>query len=221
MADRMPTTMSLPNEFRELFEWMDTNGYFMPSVRYPGDKLGLLGSENELEEDYLTAILFRVETPQQARANGRAWFGDVVPNVEERLVAFARTGSDGSCAAFWLDDEGRRQIVHLGSEGLVCMLSQTPLDFLRLLAIGYWEISACLETPTEPPDQSDVNVAFRSWLIGRYGVTIPDTASEILSKVPDVLAEVSDDPFWRWVRRNQNERDRRAASETFDPTALG
>jgi len=94
MADRMPASMSLPEEFRELFEWMDTNGYLMPSASYPGDKLGLLGSENDLEQDYLTAILFRVDRPEQARANGQVWFGDVVPHIENRLVP-ARTGGDG------------------------------------------------------------------------------------------------------------------------------
>jgi len=212
MSGRMPTGMSLPEEFRELFDWMDINGHFMQSARYPGDRLGLLGSENDLEEDYLTAILFRVETPEQARATGETWFGDVVTNIEDRLVAFARIGSDGSYAAFWLDDEGRRQIVHLGSEGLVCLLSETPLDFLRLLAIGYREITDCLETPTAPPDQSDINVAFRSWLIERYGVTVPHTACEILGEIPNVLAKASGDPFWCWARRQQDERDRRASS---------
>jgi len=132
-------------------------------------------------------------------------------NIEGRLVPFARTGGDGSHVAFWLDDGGRRQIVHLGSEGLVCLLGQTPLDFLRLLAIGYEDSSEdCLGAPGERPADGGVNAAYRSWLIEHYGVTIPAMASEILGEIPDVLAEASDDPFWRCVRKAQKERDSEA-----------
>ena len=46
-------------------------------------------------------------------------------------------------AAFWLDDDGKQKIVHLGSGSgstLVCVLADDCVDFLRLLAIGYDEI---------------------------------------------------------------------------------
>lgn len=208
MADRMPATMTLPDEFRVLFEWMETNSLFMPSGAYPGDRLGLLGTQDQVQSDKVTAILFRVATPEQAREHGHAWFGDVIPNIEDRLVPFARTGGDGSHVAFWLDDHGRRQIVHLGSEGLVCLLGRTPLDFLRALAIGYEEISGdCLDAPDAPPAGAGRNAAYRAWLVERYGVTIPATASEIFGEIPDVCADASDDPFWRWVRAAQEERD--------------
>ena len=35
MADRMPTTMTLPDEFLALFDWMETNSFFMRSAAYP------------------------------------------------------------------------------------------------------------------------------------------------------------------------------------------
>jgi len=212
MMDRMPATMRLPDEFRVLFDWMDENGFFMPSEAYPGDQLGLLGTNDDVQSDRVTTILFRVATPEQSRRDGEAWFGNVIPNIEGRLVPFARTGGDGSYAAFWLDDEGRQQIVHLGSEGLVCLLGQTPLDFLRLLAIGYQEISGdCLDMRDEPPAGDGLNAAYRAWLIERYDVTIPNTASEILGEIPaDSLDETSNDPFWLWVHKTQDERDRRA-----------
>lgn len=185
MADRMPATMSLPDEFLALFDWMETNSFFMRSTAYPGDLLGLLGTEDQVQSGQVTAILFRVATSEQARENGQAWFGEVIQNIEDRLVPFARTGGDGSHVAFWLDDEGRRQIVHLGSEGLVCLLGQTPLDFLKLLAIGYEEISGdCLDAPDVPPADDGVNAAYRAWLIERYGVTIPATASNLEPRNP-------------------------------------
>lgn len=211
MADRMPASLPLSEAFRALFDWMEAHGFFMPSEAYPGDRLGLLGTEDAVQSGRVTTILFRVATREQAREFGAAWFGTVVPNIEGRLVPFARTGGDGSYAAFWLDDEGRPQIVHLGSEGYVCLLGRTPLDFLRLLAIGYEEVSGdCLGMPNEPPRESGLNEAYRGWLIERYGVTIPATASEILGEIPDVWAETSDDPFWRWVHKHQAEWDKGA-----------
>ncbi|SFV31461.1 hypothetical protein SAMN05216456_1348 [Devosia crocina] len=214
MAGRLPPGMVLPSEFREAFDWMEAQDFFMPSGAFPGDKLGLLGSEDDVQAGLITAILFRVATPQQARDDGRAWFGDVVRNIEERLVPFARTGSDGSHAAFWLDDEGTQRIVHLGSEGLVCLLGQTPLDFLRLLAIGYEEISdEGLSQPTAPPRRSGRNLAFRAWVSDRFGVVIPETAAQILGDVPGEFDESSEDPFWCWVRKQQNARDNQEAGD--------
>ena len=208
MADRMPPSMVLPFEFHALFDWMEANGFLMLSEAYPGDRLGLLGTEADAQSDRVTAILFRVATGEQARSFGQDWFGEVVPTIEGRLVPFARTGGDGSYAAFWLDDEGCQQIVHLGSEGLVCLLGQAPLDFLCLLAIGYDEISGdCLYDPNAPPRKAGLNTFYRAWLAERFGVTIPATALQILGEVPDKTADASHDPFWRWVREHQDARD--------------
>ena len=205
MAGRLPAALPLPEEFRALFAWMEANGHFMASQAYPGDRLGLLGTHDEVDADRVTAILFRVATPEQARADGKAWLGEAVPDIESRLVPFARTGGDGSYAAFWLDEEGHSQIVHLGSEGQVCLLGRTPIDFLRLVAIGYQEISGdCLEAPGKPPRGAGRNAAYRSWLIERYAVAIPHNAAKILGEIPDTLAESSDDPFWRWVQAMQD-----------------
>lgn len=208
MAARLPATLPLPEEFRALFDWMEANGFLMASQRFEGDRLGLLGTEEELQNDGVTAILFRIETPDQAREFGEAWFRGAVPEIERRLVNFARTGGDGSTCAFWFDDEGCRQIVHLGSEGHVCVVGRTPLDFLRLCAIGYDEISGdALGDPDSPPDaeRRAPNTAFRAWLTGRYGVSIPETAREIVGDIPEEsLDETSDDPFWRWVYKHQD-----------------
>ncbi len=201
MASRMPSSMSLPSEFYALFDWMEVNSFFMPSNAYPDDKLGLLGTKDDIQSGRVTAILFRVATREQAYDDLKAWFGQALTNIEDRLVPFARTGSDGSYAAFWLDDDGRQQIVHLGSEGLACLLGRTALDFLCLLAIGYEEISGeCLDGPNSPPHKTGLNVSYRAWLTEGFGVGIPKTASQILDEIPDDAADVSNDPFWRWVR---------------------
>ena len=206
MAARLPATLVLPEEFGALFDWMEENGFFMASQRFAGDRLGLLGTEDELQSGAVTAIMFRIETPEQARDFGEAWFRGSVPEIERRLVVFARTGGDGSYCGFWHDDDGRQRIVHLGSEGHVCLVGETPLDFLRLCAIGYSEISGdCLGDPDSPPDDETraPNTAFRAWLTERYGVSIPETAREIVGDIPaGTIDETSDDPFWLWVRKH-------------------
>lgn len=207
MAGRLPVSMTLPQEFRALFDWMESSGFFMASEAYPGDRLGLLGTEDQLQGGGVTTIMFRVATPEQARDFGRAWFRDAVPNIEQRLVPFARTGADGSYCAFWLDDAGRQRIVHLGSEGLVCLVGRTPLDFLRLCAIGYEEISGdALGDPDSPPGGDVHNTAYRAWLTDRYAVSIPRTAREIVGPIPTGHFDEtsSDDPFWRWTRAHQD-----------------
>ncbi len=89
--------------------------------------------------------------------------------------------------------------------GVACVLGRTPLDFLRLLAIGYEEISGeCLGGPDKAPGEAGRNAAYRAWLIERYGVLIPETAADILAGYPDALAETSNDPFQRWVRESQD-----------------
>lgn len=207
MAARLPTGLPLPDEFRALFDWMDENGFLMPSQRFAGDRLGLLGTEDELQSGAVTAIMFRIETPEQARESGEAWFQGTVPDIERRIVPFARTGGDGSYCAFWLDEEGRQRIVHLGSEGHVCLVGETPLDFLRFCAIGYGEISGDgLGDPDSPPDGEAraANTAYRAWLTERYRVSIPKSAREIVGAIPEGrVGETSDDPFWLWVSKHQ------------------
>ena len=204
MAERLPPTMVLPDEFSALFEWIEANGFTMPSGAYPGDRLGPIGSEDDVQSGRVTAILFRIATSEQARQYGEAWLGKAIANIASRLVRFARTGGDGSHVAFWIDDEGQQHIVHLGSEGLACLIGRTPLDFLRLVAIGYEEISGdCLDEPDEPPRDAGRNVAFRAWLEQRFGVVVPKKASAILGSIPDASTMESNDPFWRWVQQRQ------------------
>ncbi len=201
MRARLPSGMVLPEPFAALFDWIEGRGLLHPSQRFEGDRYGSL---QPLEMPYRgTVLLFRVETPAQAADSAR-WLGGRAddPAMATRLVPFARTGGDGSHAAFWIDDAGAQHIVHLGSEGLACLLGRTPLDFLRLCAIGYAEISGdMMEAPGSRPDPDcTVNEPFVDWLITTYGVTVPATASEIIGEPPPFDATEWPDPFWRWVQ---------------------
>ena len=105
-------------------------------------------------------------------------------------ILYSRTHVDVSIAAFWLDDEGKQKIIHLGSGSgsvLVCVLADNSIDFLRLMAIGYdelcWNENFDL-TPDESFDRKMMwvkpNRAFQNGVTQTYGVTIPKRANEII-----------------------------------------
>lgn len=203
MRGRLPGGMTLPEAIAALFDWIEGRGLLQASERVAGDRFGTL---QPLEEPYRGAIvLFRVETQAEARDYAQAWFGD--PELAARLVPFAKTSGDGGYAAFWLDDEGRQHIVHLGSEGEgLCILGSDPVEFLRLLAIGYSELCVGLTGPDEPPRDAPeygtlvANPPFQDWVRTTFQVSIPATAGAIVGTPADSLASASDDPFWNWVR---------------------
>ena len=107
--------------------------------------------------------------------------------------------------AFWLDDDGRQRIVHMGSGSgstLVCVLADDPVDFLRLLAIGYDEI--CWGGFEEPPEASRAfsarpNAPFAEWVAETFGVSIPETGAGIVRHPSHMGDEESADPFWNWI----------------------
>lgn len=148
-----------------------------------------------------------------------AWVGENDPALSQRMAAFFRTGGDGSYAGLWLDDDGRTQFVHQGSGSgstLLCTLTDNPIDFLRLIAIGYDEL--CWpehfdKTPREVHashtlDDEDLSAfvpryRLRRWVETTFGVVVPERASEIISTFSDMDQESSHDPFWNWIKAAQ------------------
>ncbi|HEY1050747.1 MAG TPA: hypothetical protein VGE39_13350 [Prosthecobacter sp.] len=134
------------------------------------------------------------------------WFGNERPEMLSRICVFCRTGGEGSMAAFWLDPEGGRKIVHLGSGSgstLVCVLAEDAVDFLRLLAIGYDEICWPEAFDNPPNTGSDFivepNTDFQDWVRTTFSVSIPATASEIVRHPSRMGDKKSLDPFHPWV----------------------
>lgn len=139
------------------------------------------------------------------------------PLAHLRLAPFFRLGGDGTYAALWRDDEGMSQIVVLGSGSgstLCGVLTRDAVDFLRLIAIGYDELSfpeVFDRTPQEmfaemeqelgeddtdlPPAQP---LALRAWVELTFGATVPERARDIVGEVADMDAIHSNDPFWQW-----------------------
>ncbi len=197
MRGRLPPGMVLPEALAALFAWIEARGLLHGSQRFEGDRYGTLQALDEPVHG--TVVLFRVETQAQATESTRWLDRTPDPALARRLVPFARTGSDGSHAAFWLDDAGRQHVVQLGSEGLACYLGATPLDFLRLCAVGYSEIVVALDAPGEPPDDpvTALNAPFVDWLVSTFRTTVPRTAASIVGDAPGTDGN---DPFVAWLR---------------------
>jgi hypothetical protein len=195
--------MAIPEPFSRLFDWIEQQGF--------GDSLFSRAEAawTEKEREGGTDISFLAE----GNAYMGQWLGNDDPQVLARICVFAKTGSDGSMAAFWLDDEGRQRIVHLGSGSgscLTCVLADDPVDFLRLLAIGYDEICWSERfdvAPNEGLVEGEIfvhpNVPYRRWVEETFGVDIPRTASEIVKHAASMDDDDSPDPFCRWVETNR------------------
>lgn len=205
--------MSIPRALELLFSWIENNRLFIDTD--DGRRIGLLFPQDELWSGWTdierpggTIVEFFAE----GNINLKYWFGHESPGVLNRLCVFAKTGCEGSMAAFWLDSEGKQKIVHLGSGSgstLVCVLADDPVDFLRLLAIGYDEV--CWNEEFSSPPNTNLadgdcfvhpNIGYQQWVRDTFSVDIPNTANEIV-KCPSEMGDVeSDDPFCRWVEQN-------------------
>ena len=107
-----------------------------------------------------------------------------------------------------MDPTGVQRIVHLGSGSgstLACVLADDPLDFVRLLAIGFDEICWLAEPEyASPPAREDghsaVNEPLREWLRLR-GATVPSTARELVPFPAQMGDTDSADPFCAWLEQ--------------------
>jgi hypothetical protein len=205
--------MSIPKPLELLFSWIESRGLFIDDddgqrtgFLYPSDELSAGWTEKERPGGTL------VEFFAEGNINLQYWFGHDERKVLNRLCVFAKTGDDGSNAAFWLDDDGNQKIVHLGSGSgstLVCVLAEDPVDFLRLIAIGYDEICRDEEF-SKPPNAYRLedelivlpNVDYQNWVRDTFSVTIPRVATEIVKFPARMGEDDSEDPFWKWVERN-------------------
>ncbi len=199
--------MSLPQPLRLLFDWIEANGTYIDTA--DGVRFGFLFPEQEKKAGWTdterpggTTIDFFAE----GNVNMKYWFGHEDPEMMARLCVFAKTGAEGSMAAFWMDDAGKQKIVHMGSGSgsvLVCVLAEDSVDFLRLIAIGYDEI-CWSDAFAQPPNASGdffvhPHKEFQDWVKQTFQVTIPVTASEIVKYPSQMDDEEPEDEFARWV----------------------
>lgn len=204
----VPAGLELPEALGMLFDWVEDQGLVVEregtrvGTLFPRDRM--IASWTETSREGGTDIEFEARGDRDLQL----WFGTDDRRVLDRVGVFARTGADGSTAALWRDDDGRSRIVHLGSGSgstLTCVLAEEPVDFLRLLAIGYDEI--CWdEAYGRPPNAEgaelrvEPNEVYREWVRSTFGVVIAETASEIV-RHPDGMDDAAPvDAFARWMQ---------------------
>lgn len=93
----------------------------------------------------------------------------------DRLTPIAVITHSGDVAAMWRDDNDGVQFVALGADGDTLTLAETPIDFLRLVAV-------------------DWPAAFRDWVETTFDVEVPDRWT-----APD------NDEFTDWIAAVQND----------------
>lgn len=207
----LPAGMHLPESLEKLFVWIESNGLYVDQPS--GTRIGFLYPQEKMRSQATedgrpggTDIAFEAV----GNSDLNHWFGHERPEVLNRLYVFAKTGADGSMAAFWLNEEGQQVIVHLGSGSgstMVCILAEDPVDFIRLLAIGYDEIcwGEHFDVTPEETDPDFIvapNLPFRKWVERTFGRKIPETGHEIVRNPEDMGAEDPLDTFNRWVSEN-------------------
>ncbi|MGN7998435.1 hypothetical protein [Sphingomonas sp. 22176] len=207
-ADRMlesfPPGVTVPAPLAQFFAWQSTTG-LVRQFRSGGDYAQI---------DTRSAAGCMYSAPVDS-GFAEAWLPGAPQAERDRLAAFFRTGGDGSYAALWRDDAGDQHIVHLGSGSgstMLGILASDPVDFLRLLAIGYEELcwpEQFDRTPAEIDAENeyldgppwDRSLALRAWVAATFDVVVPPRASELLDLVADMGDHASADPFLAWLRR--------------------
>mgnify|MGYP001350332068 CR=1 FL=1 len=207
----VPRGLAVPDALRKLYVWIGENGMVgdggIEGVKgwlYNPDRFPKRPDDDDEEEAYCYGT--QIEFSGRDDLYYSSWFGSTNPEIRERLCIFAKTGGDGSRAGLWFDDANQARMVHLGSGSgstFVGLIGNEPVDFLRLIAIGYTEI--CWdEYFSEPPRQEDgihlvPDVAFQNWVKETFGVTIPKTASEIVPDPGHMSDQSPKDSFAKWV----------------------
>jgi len=206
----LPASMTIPDSLTRLYDWIEARQTYIDGK--DGKRIGFLFPESEQRASWTDKERFGgtiVEFAAQGNEGLEYWFGHHRPEIRNRLCVFAKTGVDGSVAAFWLDNVGRQRIVHMGSGSgstLVCVLAEDAVDFIRLLAIGYDEICWSSEFAFPPNHKRSFIVhphtEFQRWVIETFAVTIPSTASTIVQNPYEMGDEPIEDIFAQWVFAN-------------------
>lgn len=209
LENALPEGMQIPEELRKLYQWIEDNGYYMDAK---GVRYGWLFPEDKIKENWTdneriggTMITFNVDEESYRNELLEIQYKEHLEEVKRRLLVFARSGADGSECALWLDDEGRTQIVHIGSGSgsmMTCILVKNALDFLRLLAIGYDEICWDEDYPLPANSNKDntfvhPNIQYQEWVQNTFHTTIPAIGLEVVTP-HSMDDEATDDPFLKW-----------------------
>jgi len=86
--------------------------------------------------------------------------------------------ADGSLLSIWKDSDQQR-FIHLGCEGdNWLILASNPIDFIRVIAIGYDAFEK--NKVIHPPIRSRIDKSFQDWVRKTFSVEIPKSGNEII-----------------------------------------
>lgn len=126
-----------------------------------------------------------------------------------RLLPIGRSAGDGSVAALWLDDDGETRVVGLGSDGEAYVLAESGFELLRLVAVGYDELTpVTLGAPPDPASR-EATEPFRSWVRDDVGLDVPEE-----------WPAVGRDRFTAWVERARGQEPARPAEVPTSSTTV-
>lgn len=179
LAERLGPQMVFPEPLCRAWSFMESRGWGTIDAHedpiltpYPG--------EEQLGVVFSSAL------------STRGWLDPDAPGAE-RLVPIAETDGSGGFAAIWFDEASAPRFVWFSSEGgEPKLLADDPVDFLRLIAIGYSEFADwvwgappdsfedTLEDEQEEGEElpmSDPVTAhgeFRAWVEAEFDVEMPE-----------------------------------------------
>jgi cell wall assembly regulator SMI1 len=144
------------------------------------------------------------------------WLDPTSPDAW-RLLPLAETDGSGGFAALWFAPSGDFRFVLLGSEGGAPQrLADDPVDFLRLIAIGYDELTPWVWDEPVSVDEDDEDTAaahapFRAWVEDEFEVEVPEswsvTDDERFAAWLSAVAEpLTIDESWTIIERVLEER---------------
>lgn len=174
LTPHLPDGIAVPEELEQAWLWMEQQGWGVETAN--GYVLAPDAGSRQL------GVAFRAFDKSL-----EPWVFEGVPSG--RIAPFAEIGGDGSVGALWLDDDDQVRFVGLGSEGDAYLLADSAIDLLRLVAIGYSELTTY--AVGLPPDDDEAVAAlapFRAWVEQTFDVAVP-------SEWPGL----GDDEFTDWL----------------------
>lgn len=165
-----PKGVKLPKCLRALCDYLDAHGYPLSGC---------------------------FEICEWGRKDAEGWF----PNdpATQRQVAIFGRGSTGSSYALWLvpsANPDEAPVVVFGSEGEFVVLASNPLEFCRLLGLGYNEVE--YDDLAAPPAGWAETAGLREYLAKKFSIDFPTTGDEIAR-----VARERHPGFGDWMRQWQ------------------
>lgn len=170
LVARLPSGITLPGQLGRAWSFMESQGW---------------GGEGAGGDPFLTPYPgdFQLGPVFSAGLSIRGWLDPDAPGAE-RLIPIAETDGSGGLALLWFDDSGEPRFVALSSEGGEGIrLADDPVDFLKLVAIGYPEFVDHAfgaepdafddENDTDGQEAKEAHARFRAWVESEFEVTVP------------------------------------------------